>query len=104
MTLFSVIDVDLHVTEKTKNAEYNDDVDEKNYTVERPHKVNLSAYQSNMTRDRSPCGKKETNKERGRGLKRNSQIQASRDCQGHRMSISSHINTSVGPGRPPITS
>ena len=34
MTLFSVIDVDLHVTEKIENAEYNDDVDEKNYTVE----------------------------------------------------------------------
>lgn len=103
MTLFSVIDVDLRVTEKNESVEYNDDVDEKHYTVERPHKVNLSTYQSNMTRDRSPCGKQETYKERG-GLKRNSQIQAGRDCQGHRMSISSHINTSDGLGRPPITS
>ena len=56
-----------------------------------------------MTRDNSPCGKQETDKERG-GLKMNAQIQVFRDCQGHRMSISSHINTSAGPGRPPIIS
>lgn len=94
------------VAEKTENDEYDDDDDdddEKQCIVERPHKIKQSAHQSNLSRDSSPCGKQETNRERG-GLKRNVQIQASRDCRGHRMSSSSRIITSSGPGRPPISS
>lgn len=93
------------VAEKTENDVYDDDDDddEKQCIVERPHKIKQSDNQSNLTRDRRPCGKQETNKERVE-LKRNAPIQVGRDCQGHRMSSSSRITTGSGPGRPPISS
>lgn len=103
MTLSSENDVDPRVAEKSQNEDYDDDDnddddEEKHYIVERPHKIKQSAHQSS-----SPCGKQEMSRERGE-LKRNAQIQAVRDCQGHRMSSSSRIITSSGPGRPPISS
>lgn len=94
-----------HVAEKTEGDEYdddNDDDDEKQCIVERPHKIKQSAHQSNLRMYNSPCGKQETTRER-EVLKRNVQIQANRDCQGHRMSGSNRIITSSGPGRPPIS-
>ena len=67
MTLFSVIDVDPLAAENAKKDEYDDhhDVVEKQCIVERPNKIKQSAHQGNLTRDRSPCGEQETNKQRG---------------------------------------
>jgi hypothetical protein len=134
MTFFFVFDVDPLAAEMTKNDKYEDEkhctverpikikqsANQRNLArdsspcgeqktnkeggeLKRTIKIKQSANQMNLARDSSPCGEQKTIKESGE-LKRNAQIQAVRDCQGHRMSRSSRIFASSGPGRPPISS
>ena len=100
MTLFSVIDVDPLAAENAKKDEYDDhhDVVEKQCIVEQPNKIKQSAHQGNLTRDSSPCGEQETNKQRGE-LKSNARVQAGRDCKVHSMCSLSGITVVSGLGR-----